>query len=412
MKTLRLGIIILLAFSVLAFGTVEVWSEALLEAGAAVLLLWWAVLVFRHRELEIHWDAVFWPLAAFLGLIALQLAFGLTAYAFLTRVALLKITACFILFFLACQAFRDRRDLRVLAWFLMGFAFAVSVFGIVQNFTSHDVIYWTRHLTGGGSPFGPYVNRNDFAGLIEMLAPFGLSVMLFQGVRREQLPFVGILTAVPIAALVLTGSRGGITSFAFEVVLLILLMRLRGARKPQALILASVLLLAIALVGWIGVSKVLDRFSSPSLSDISMDRRITMLRGTWQIFLDHPVLGSGLGTLVAVYPRHETYYDGRIVDHAHDDYAEALAETGIAGGLCGLAFFLLFFREARKKLAADQSSFSLAIHAAACTGCAAMIIHSVVDFNLHIPANGLTFLFLVAIAISPVLPRRRPAPLA
>ena len=411
MKILRLGIIVLLAFTVLAFGTVEVWSETLLEVGAALLLLWWAFLVFRHREMEIHWDAVFWPLGSFLALVALQLALGLTAYPFLTCVAFLKIAACFVLFFIACQVFRERHDLRVLAWFLMCFAFAVSVFGIVQNFTSHDILYWTRPLTGGGSPFGPYVNRNDFAGLMEMLVPFGLSAMLFQGVRREQLPFVGILTVIPMAALVLTGSRGGITSFAFEVVLLVLLMRLRSARRPQALILASVLLVAIVLLGWIGVSKVLDRFSSPNLSDLSADRRITMLRGTWHVFLEHPVLGAGLGTLVAVYPRYETYYDGRIVDHAHDDYAEALAETGVAGGLCGLAFFLILFIEARKKLSADQSSFSLAIHAAACTGCAGMITHSIVDFNLHIPANGLIFLLLIAIAISPALPRRRPAPL-
>lgn len=299
----------------------------------------------------------------------------------------------------------------MLAWFLMCFAFAVSVFGIAQNFTSHDILYWVRPLTEGGSPFGPYVNRNDFAGLMEMLAPIGLSLMLFQGVPREQLPFVGILTVIPIAALVLTGSRGGISSFAFEVVLLILIMRLRGARRPQALILASVLLVAIALLGWIGVSKVLDRFSSPNFADLSADRRITMLRDTWHIFLDHPILGTGLGTLVAVYPRYETDYDGRIVNHTHDDYAEALAETGAAGSLCGLAFFLIFFREAKQRIAGEQSSFSLAIHAAAFTGSAGMIVHSFVDFNLHIPANGLVFLIMVSTAISPALPRRRPAPL-
>ena len=411
MKILRLGIILLIAFSVLAFGTVEVWSESLLEAGAALLLLSWAVLVLRNREIEIHWDAIYWPLLAFLGLVALQLALGVTLYAFLTRVALLKLTACFALFFLASQAFRGRRDLRVLAWFLMCFAFAVSVFGIAQNFTSHDILYWVRPLTEGGNPFGPYVNRNDFAGLMEMLAPIGLSLMLFQGVPREQLPFVGILTVIPIAALVLTGSRGGISSFAFEIVLLILIMRLRGARRPQALILASVLLVAIALLGWIGVSKVLDRFSSPNFADLSADRRITMLRDTWHIFLDHPILGTGLGTLVAVYPRYETDYDGRIVNHTHDDYAEALAETGAAGGLCGLVFFLIFFREVKQRIAGEQSSFSLAIHAAAFTGCAGMMVHSFVDFNLHIPANGLVFLIMVSTAISPALPRRRPAPL-
>src|SRR5579859_992155 len=167
MKLVRISICVLIAFSVLAFGTMEIWSESILEAGAALLFLWWAILVFRHREIEIYWSAVYWPLLAFLGIATLQLVFGATAYPFLTGVALLKISACSLLFFLARQAFRSRRDLRVLTWFLMCFAFAVAVFGIGQNFTSHYVLYWYRPLTGGGDPFGPYVNRNDFAGLID-----------------------------------------------------------------------------------------------------------------------------------------------------------------------------------------------------------------------------------------------------
>ena len=135
---------------------------------------------------------------------------------------------------------------------------------------------------------------------------------------------------------------------------------------------------------------------------------MSMLRGAWHIFLDHRLSGTGLGTLVAVYPKYETLYDGKIVDHAHDDYAELLAETGVAGGLCGLVFLLMLFRQSAKRLAEEQSAFSQAFHVAGAVACIGLLIHSLVDFNMHIPANGLLFLLQSAVIISPVYyPRRR-----
>jgi len=409
MRLLRIGICLLIAFSVLAFGAVEVWSESILEVGAAVLFLWWAVLICRNREIEIHWSPVYWPLLAFLGIAALQLAFRGTAYPFLTGVALLKISGCSLLFFLIGQAFRGSRDLRFLAWFLMCFAFGVAVFGVAQNFTSHYVLYWYRPLTNGGNPFGPYVNRNDFAGLMELLAPIGLSLVLFRGIRTEQMPFVGILTVVPIIALLLTGSRGGIVSFVFELGVLALIVYVARSKKSQMLPFAIVLLVALLAMGWLGANRVLNRFSSYRAGELTANRRITMLKGTWHVFLAYPLVGCGLGTLVAVYPRFEPYYDGKIVDHAHNDYVEVLAETGIAGGICLLAFVVLWLREARRPLVREQTSFSKAIHAAGVTACAGMAVHSFVDFNLHIPANGLVFLLMAALSAAPVLEPRKNA---
>lgn len=407
MRLLRIGICLLIAFSVLAFGTVEIWSESILEVGAAVLFLWWAILICRNREIETHWSPVYWPLLAFLGIAVLQLAFGATAYPFLTGVALLKISACSLLFFLIGQSFRNSRDLRFLVWFLMCLAFGVAVFGIAQNFTSHYVLYWYRPLTNGGNPFGPYVNRNDFAGLMELLAPIGLSLVLFRGVRTEQMPFVGILTVVPVIALLLTGSRGGIVSFVFELGVLALIVYVARSQKSQIVPFAIVLLVALLAMSWLGANRVLDRFSGYRADELTANRRVTMLKGTWRVFVTHPLIGCGLGTLVAVYPRYEPYYDGKIVDHAHNDYVETLAETGLAGGICLLAFFLLWLSEARMRLVREQTFFSKAIHAAGVTACAGMAVHSFVDFNLHIPANGLVFLVMIALSTTPVLERKK-----
>ncbi|MFZ0703870.1 MAG: O-antigen ligase family protein [Candidatus Acidiferrales bacterium] len=409
MRAIRVGVCMLAAFAVLAFGTVEIWSESILEAGAAALFLWWAILLFRRRDIEIYWNPIFWPVLAFTGIASVQLAFGVTAYPFLTRVALLKVLACALLFFLSVQSFRTRQDLRFVAWFLMSFGFAVAVLGIAQNYTSHDVLYWFRPLTEGGSPFGPYVNRDHFAGFMELIVPVGMSLMVLRGVPREQMMFTGILTLVPIVALVLTGSRGGSVSLVFEIGLLAALMRVRKARFQGAAV-AAILLVSLAALMWLGAGKVLDRIKASSVADLSADRRVTMLKGAWHMFLDHPLLGTGLGTLVAVYPKYETFYDGRIVDHVHDDYAEALAETGIAGGLCGLVFLVMLFREARRRLLTEeQSAFSQAVHTAGTVACAGLLVHSLVDFNLHIPANGLVFLLQAAVVLSPTFNRRKRA---
>ncbi len=62
MKVIRVGLLFLFAFSVLAFGAVEVWSESILEIGASLLFIGWAVLVFLDDRIKIYWSPLNWPL--------------------------------------------------------------------------------------------------------------------------------------------------------------------------------------------------------------------------------------------------------------------------------------------------------------------------------------------------------------
>ena len=169
---------------------------------------------------------------------------------------------------------------------------------------------------------------------------------------------------VPIGALIPSGSRGGIVSFGFEVAVLWLLAKThKGPEGPRLTAIAIVALAAIALIAWLGAGKALERFSMVRSGDVTIERRLTMLRGGAHIFEDHPFKGAGLGALVAVYPRYEILYDGKLVDHVHNDYMEMLAETGVLGGLCGLAFFWILFREAKSCYVVEQGHFSRALHA-------------------------------------------------
>jgi O-antigen ligase len=406
MKLVGAGLCALIAITVLAFGGVETGPQSILEAGAALLFVVWAVLAFRDPNLKITWNALCWPLLGFVAIGLGQLVFRTTAYPFLTHVEILKLISYFLFFFLLTQVFRDRQELNVLAWVLMFLCFGISMIGIVQRFTSEGTIYWFQKLTVGGDPFGPFVNRNHFAGFVELTVPVGLSLLIFRGLRRDTFPLAGLLTVVPVGALMLSGSRGGIVSFIFELAVIGLMARprKRGAEPPRLAALALVGLAALGLIGWLGANRAIERFSTLHAGDVSIARRVTMVRGATQVFLRYPIAGCGVGSLVAVYPRFETLYDGLIVDHVHNDYMELLAEMGLLGGLCGAAFLWLLFRNAKKSWAAEQGHFSRAIHAAGICAVCGLLLHSSVDFNLHIPSNALLFLVAAHLATTAPLP--------
>lgn len=406
MSVLRIGLCLLIAGSVLALGGVEVWAISPIEIGAAALFVLWALLLALKSGGRIYWSPLNWPLLGLLAIGLFQIAFHMTAYTFLTRTQLLRLAAYFLIFFLTTQAFRTRDELSQLAWFLIVLCFAVSLFGIIQHFTSSREIYWSEALKTEGDPFGPYVNRNHFAGFVELTLPLGLAMIAFRGVHRDVLPLTALLTIVPVSALVLSGSRGGIIGFAYEIGILALLLWSRSAglwKSPRMIAIGVVALLAVATVAWVGANTAIQRFSAMKSPEVTLGRRISMARGAAHIFLDHPVIGCGIGTLVDVYPRYETAYDGKVVDHVHNDYMETLAETGILGGLCGAIFLWLLYREARKSFEAEQGHFSRALHAGAMAAVSGMLLHSLVDFNLQIPANAMLFLLQACLATSPPL---------
>jgi len=409
MSAIRTGICVLVAFAVLAHGAVEPWSEAVLEMGAAVLLLVWAWDVLTNSESKLVWNPLLWPLLAFWLLAAFQLATGITAVPFLTRIELLKYSALLALFFLCVQSYRTRAQWRNFVWFLLSFGFAVSLFAILQHFTFNGKLYWVRELKYGGIPFGPYVNRNHFAGLMELLIPPGLAIQILGAERRDQLPLVTLFTLLPIGALFLSASRGGIIGFVAEVGFLVILIVARRREKKVLFAAAVILTLAAILVSWLGIGRALDRFASYKKLEASEGRRVEMLHDSLRIYRDHPILGTGLGTLQEVFPLYETLYDGLVVNHSHNDYAEALAETGSIGGLCGLAFLVLLFWTSWKILKLEGDPRSFAYHTGALVACLGLLVHAGVDFNFHIPSNALIFLLQSALATSafPALPLPR-----
>ncbi len=398
MTAIRIGICTLLAVGVLSFGATGPGGTVILEIGAAALFLLWGVLVIHRRQVEIHWNWLYVPLFGLGAIAIVQYVFGLSVYPCLTKIELLKLGAYVLLFFLTFELFRSEVHVRQFVWFLIIFGFLVSLFGIIQHFTFNGKLYWSVPLASGASPFGPFVDGDHFAGFVELTAPLGLALLLFRSRRPEQLTLLLLFTIVPIGALILSASRGGIIGLVLEFAVLAFLSRTRRIRRKQLLGATALALVAGTFIVWLGVSKAIQRFEQLTQGGITQDLRVSIYADTWRIFLDHPAVGTGLGTLMTVYPRYASFYNGQTVDHAHNDYLELLADAGLVGGLCGLSFIGLLYWRGLAGLQFAENAFARAIVAGSLAACAGLLLHSLVDFNLHIPSNALIFLLLACIA--------------
>jgi O-antigen ligase len=327
---------------------------------------------------------------------------GLTASPFLTRIEWLKFSALAALVFLAVQAYSNAEHWRSFVWFVLALGFVVSVLGILQHFTFNGKLYWFRELRYGGVPFGPYVNRNHFAGLMELIVPTGFSVLLLRADKRDHMPMLTVLTLLPLGALFLSASRGGMVAMILQIGLLMTLVFMRHRGRHQLAAAALVILLAGGFIAWLGVGHALERFATFRELEVTEIRRTSMAKDTWRMFVDHPVAGVGFGAFQEVFPSYESLYDGNVAQYAHNDYVQALAETGAVGGLFCAAFICLLLGESWKRIARAASSADLALHIGASAACIGFLIHSLVDFNLHIPSNALLFLLQCILATSQI----------
>ena len=402
MRVIRFGICALVAFSVLAHGGVEEWARAVLETGAGLLLFAWAVWFYFHREAQIVSSPLLYPLAAFAILVFCQLVFHTTASRYTTFFEFLLLVSYLIVLFLAVQAFRTLEDWRGFVWFGMGLGFFICIFGILQHLTFNGKLYWVREMHYGGIPFGPFANRNHFAGFDELILPLALVPLVFGRVRRERRAVVGLFAVLPVAALFLSASRGGIVSFGAELFVLAFVIVFRRTARKQLLAAASIVFAALLIVSWLGVGQILQRFSTLQSLEATAGKRASMRRDTWHIFLDHPIIGTGLGTLQIVFPPYESLFDGKIVNHTHNDYLEALSDTGILGGLCCAWFLGVLFLRSLERSRQLNHSFPGALQLSGLIGCCGFLVHSLVDFNLHIPSNALLFFLMAYLAVANV----------
>ena len=177
-SVLLYGTFALLMFGPLAFGAVELWSIFVIEAGVLVLSALWLAKQLLDGEINLFRNPLFLPMGAFAGLIALQLAFRRTAYSHDTIGDGLLYCAYAMLCFLASQSLLRVSQVRKIAVILAVYGCLVAGFALLQGVAPNGKLYWMRQPRLGGWIYGPYVNHNHYAGLMELLAPIPLVISL------------------------------------------------------------------------------------------------------------------------------------------------------------------------------------------------------------------------------------------
>ncbi len=404
----RLLLVVALFGAPLAFGAVLPWAWAALGLVAALALFLWALGSVQQGALKLVWSPLYIPLALFFLLGVAQYVARLTLDRSETRQALVLLVADLAFFFLAVQLFAGAgsRTLPVFGLAVLVFAGSMGLFAIVQFASGAHRIYGLVETPGG--LFGPYVDPDHFAGLMEMLIP--VAVLYIAGRRGrsslEASVWRVIAVTLGLASLLLSGSRGGLLALSAEILIATIALRRAGAgtRERRRLTMAAAVTLCagVMLFAYVDPGRVAKKLGSVAYvngtwANWAGDRK-NMTLDALRMWRDHPVLGVGLGDFETAYPRYQSFPSDFWIDHAHNDYAEAVAETGLVGALLILSALALFLRLAFRDWGRPFRSQAGWIRLGAAIGCCGLLLHSFLDFNLHIPANAAWFAVLAGIA--------------
>jgi O-antigen ligase len=396
------GAVLLLA--PLAFGAVEPWSIFALEACAVLLLVAWGFRRWIQHQEDISNNVLYLPMAAFFVLALVQWVTGATAYHHITYAGMLLYAAYGMLAFVATQSLRRSSQFNWLAYAVTGYGAVVASFAVLQGIAPNGKLYWLWSSAQGGAIYGPYVNHNHYAGLMEMLTPFPLVLAATRFTDGNRRIFVTAVAALMAGSIFLSGSRGGMLALCAQVIVLaVLLLRSRQGNWKKPLMLGAFMLLMIASLVWLGGSELTRRLASihsEAQTEINGGTRLAIDRDCLHMLVKRPFLGWGLGTFPIVYPQFRSFYTTFFVNQAHNDYLQLLVETGVAGFAIAIWFLVLMFRQALTKLKDWNQTSTGALTVAALLGCVGILVHSFLDFNLQIPANAALFYVLCAIAAS------------
>jgi len=342
-----------------------------------------------------------------------------------TFTGLCLFAACAVLV-LSSAVLLSARSARAFARSLTVLGVLVAVAGIVQRplFNGRIFGFWTA--LDGGAPYGPFVNKNHFAGWMLMALPVTIGLLLggiaramrgvpptwrdrlvwFSTPEANHLILVAAAAIVMALSLVLTLSRSGLTAFALSIAITSALVARRqwsGRRSHVAF--AYLAFLAFVVVVWAGGDVIASRFSEADWGDFNARR------GAWSDASDirarFPFAGTGLNTYGAatvLYQRHDL--DHRYTE-AHNDYLQLAAEGGwllvIPAALCAVAFVVTV----RRRFASEVSATAYWLRVGAVTGIAAVALQEAVDFSLQMPGNAALFAALCGIALHEAPSRRR-----
>ncbi|MCC6493812.1 MAG: O-antigen ligase family protein [Pirellulales bacterium] len=421
-------LVALLAFMPFALGAVEAWSELAVVAVVALLALMLAARAAIDRNFQPIWTWAYLPLALMLVAATAQLlplgqqwvrtaspstaalraellgsdyapaaSLTISLYPLATARGLRMLLVAVALFVVVVNAFAAPVQIRRLLGWILIVGCAQAILALLQIFTLSDRIYWT--LPGvGPATSGSFINYSNFSQFMNLSIGAGLALLLVRlheqvhdggdrGFTRAQLQrHAGLLAALAVCAIsVLTSlSRNGAISMISAAALVGFALYLRGTLSRRGWLLAMAPLAVLAVLLVTAFDAVYLRLATLEQTEAFADRWGLSL-GALRAWRQFPMWGTGLGTHAVVFPMFDTTGVAALAEHADNDYAQLLEETGLAGALALTLLAVAIGSQTlalcrRGKTAMSAAAFGLAF------GLAAVMIHSATDFGQRLPA--------------------------
>lgn len=417
-KIIYLAVLVLLVLTPLPYGSVETWSIALWEILVFGVMGLWALLTVVEGKLKITFNPLAWPMLALLILAVIQIlpfvagtegerqTISFSSFATFQFAIKLLASICFFLLFATFVNNDERRMMAVKV--IIAVCAIIAIVGIGQAYIGR--LFWQR------GTFGPFVNRNHFAGFLEMGVALAGGLMVGRVVKHIWLAVYASCALAMCAGIGLSASRGGVLALAAELVFLALIAiptffhsrREDKARRAGFLIRSAAALLigagaiagAVLLVGSEGLVANFSQIQAETVGELPAGERFSrrdIWRATTELIKDHPLTGVGLGAFQFAYTRYDQSSGIQRVEQSHNDYLQIVADGGLIGGAIALVFVILLFVRGFSTLQTHNRQ-KRAVVMGALAGCFAIAVHSFVEFNLQITSNAQLFLALAALA--------------
>jgi putative inorganic carbon (HCO3(-)) transporter len=305
---------------------------------------------------------------------------------------------------------------RLLAALITVLGVALALVGIVQQPLYAGRIYGFWAPLMQASPFGPFVNKNHFAGWMLMALPLTLGLLCANASRvtpgatdwrrrilwlsspqANRILLLAAAAVVMALSLVLTMSRSGLLAFAASIAVAgWWSMRRMPVGSKRWVMIAYYACLVLFVIGWAGVDAVAARLGSADPATIN--ERLPIWRDTWHVVSDFWLTGSGLNTYGVATLFYQTSVPGFHLREAHNDYLQLAAEGGVLLGAPIMCAIAALVRAVRSRFV-DSSGSSYWIRLGAVTGLIAIALQSTVEFSLQMPGNAALFAVLCGIAL-------------
>jgi len=402
-----LGLVLaILVFAPLAMGAVEAWAFLVVQGLAIAVMLVWLLRLWLSPKPQLLWPPLCWVVLAFaLYAVARYLTADIE---YVARLEMIQVVVYAFLFFAIVNNLYRQESAQIASYTLIFLAMGISGYAVAQLLT-HSNHVWNLISPYAGRASGTYISPNNLAGLLEMLLPLAVAHLLVGRMNVVLRILLGYAALVLGAGLAVTFSRAGWVAAAVGLLALLLVLVGHRNHRWRALLFSLILLAG----GTVFVTKYLSRtlnytrrVEHPAANaSLDLDVRFNIWTAAGRMWRDHFWWGVG--------PAHYDYrfreYRPENVqmrpDRVHNDYLNLLADWGAAGGIIVLAGATVFVaglgktwrhvRRAENDFGSGQSN-RFAFFLGASTGLLALAVHSVADFNWHIPANALVGVALLA----------------